>query len=148
MPKRELPTAKDDGSRIFVDTSGWIALFSARDQNHWEADRAFRTLIGSKRRLLTTNLVIAEVHRLLLHRVGIQAAATALAKIESSPAVQIAFPGPDHHGMGKGWLVRLGGHAISYTDAVSFAVMEVSACGQAVSYDKHFRLAGFDLFEV
>ena len=48
----------------FVDSSAWIAFFSARDQHHADADRAFRRTVEAKRLLLTTNLVLAEIHRL------------------------------------------------------------------------------------
>jgi predicted nucleic acid-binding protein len=95
--------------------------------------------------LLTTNLVLAEIHRLLLYRAGIRAAASALDRIESSPAVSIAFPGELHHRSAKSWIERLQEHPISYTDAVSFAVMNDSECVDVLSYDHHFRIAGFHL---
>jgi uncharacterized protein len=98
-----------------------------------------------KRQLITTNLVLAEIHRLLLYRAGIQAAAAALAKIEASPLVRIEFAGEAHHQSAKRWIDRLNAYPISYTDAVSFAVMEASVCIEALSYDRHFRIAGFTI---
>jgi predicted nucleic acid-binding protein len=38
---------------------------------------------------------------------------------------------------------KLKDHPISYTDAVSFACMEAAGCLEAMTYDHHFRLAGF-----
>jgi uncharacterized protein len=128
---------------IFVDTSAWIALFSRRDQHHEEADRAFRTIVASKRGLLTTNLVLAELHRLLLYRAGIQAASVAFEKIEASPLLRIEFVTADHHKSAKSWLHSLSAHSVTYTDAVSFAVIEASDCSGVLSYDRHFWLAGF-----
>ena len=128
---------------IFVDSSAWIAFFSARDQHHAEADQAFRRTAEAKRLLLTTNLVLAELHRLFLCRAGIKAAAAALDRIEASPLVRIEFAGASHHHAARLWLKKLSQHPISYADAVSFAVMEASGCKEALSFDRHFRLAGF-----
>jgi predicted nucleic acid-binding protein len=146
LPKRDRVTEKHAArNSVFIDTSAWIALFSRRDQNHKDADGLFRGIVTAKRQLITTNLVLAEIHRLLLYRAGIQAAATALAKIEASPLVRIEFAGEAHHQSAKRWIERLNVHPISYTDAVSFAVMEAFGCIEALSYDRHFRIAGFTI---
>lgn len=130
-------------SPIFVDSSGWIALFSARDQNHADADRLFRDAISLKRLLLTSNLIIAEVHRLLLHRAGQRAAVSALAHIEASPRVKVLFEGADHHQAAIKWIHQLSGVSISYADAVGFAIMETECCTNFIGYDQHFCAAGF-----
>lgn len=144
MPKRErVIENRGVGNSVFVDTSAWVALFSGRDQNHKDADHSFRQLLAAKRRLLTTNLVLAELHRLLLHRAGIRAAEAALDKIEASPLVRIDYPGEAAHKSAKAWIRELYKHQISYTDAVSFAVMEASRCTAALTFDHHFHLAGF-----
>jgi len=144
LPKRECGTGNHvSRNSVFVDTGAWIALFSARDQYHKEADRSFRDLVSSKKQLVTTNLILAEIHRLLLHRVGSSAASAALSKIDASSLVHIEFTGETHHQSAKHWIERLQDHPISYTDAVSFAVMEDLGCTEALSYDRHFRLAGF-----
>ncbi len=106
----------------------------------------FRAAVASKCRLLSTNLVLAEIHRLLLFRAGSRAAAAALESIEASPLVKIEFAGLSHHSAAKNWMEKLADHAISYTDAVSFAAMESAQCLQVMTFDHHFRLAGFDVF--
>lgn len=145
-PRRSRLTAEivDDNS-IFVDSSAWIAFFSRRDQHHIDADRMLRGAIASKRLLLTTNLVFAEIHRLLLYRAGFEAAGAALDRIETSSHVRIEFANAAHHQAAKEWMKRLSGHPISYADAVSFAVMEACGCDEVVSFDHHFRLAGFNM---
>src|SRR5437870_2762555 len=106
---------------LFVDSGAWIALASARDQHHAEADSLFRIAATLRLPLLTTNLVVADVHRFLLHRAGTAVAA-------------------------RKWLARLRDHPVSYTDAVSFAVMTARRCRTALSFDRHFQTAGFDLW--
>lgn len=103
----------------------------------------FRRAADEGRLLLTTNLVLAEVHRLLLYRAGIEAAAGALDRIEASALAKTEFPGPSHHQAALLWLKKLRQHPISYADAISFAVMEDIGCMEAMSFDQHFRIAGF-----
>ena len=132
--------------RLFVDSSAWIALLSARDRRHGDADAMFRRAAARRARLLTTNLVLAEVHRLLLLWAGVRAAARALDRFEASPLTVVEFATAEHHRAARLWLERLGGQPITYTDAVSFAVMEATRCAAAMSFDRHFARAGFPLW--
>ena len=131
---------------LFVDSGAWIALASARDAHHAEADSLFRTAATLRLPLLTTNLVVADIHRLLLHRAGIGVATRALERLEGSPQLTVAFVRPEDHRAARRWLARLGDHPISYTDAVSFAVMTARRCRTALSFDRHFEIAGFELW--
>jgi predicted nucleic acid-binding protein len=71
-------------------------LFSARDQHHAEAEAMFRAA-ARRARLLTTNLVLAEVHRFLLFLAGIQPDAHAFGRSEGSQLVAIEFATDTHH---------------------------------------------------
>ena len=103
----------------------------------------FRAAASRRARLLTTNLILAEVHRFLLFRAGIQTAAHALGRIEASQLVAIEFATNAHHQRARAWLEKLQDQEISYTDAVSFAVMQATGCRTAMSFDHDFELAGF-----
>ena len=127
---------------VLVDSGAWIALFSARDQHHAEADELFRKAVRERTPLLTTSLVLAEVHRLLLFRTGIHAAATALDRIEASSIVRIVFPTASHHTAARAWISRLSDQRITYTDAVSFAVVESAPCIGVLGFDRDFSFAG------
>lgn len=132
---------------MFVDSSGWIALFSARDQNHGAADRIFGRLVERQTALMTTNLILAEIHRLVLYRAGMSAAAASLERVASSPLVTIEFATSAHHRTALEWLQKLQSREITYTDAVSFAVMEMSRCPSVVTFDMDFELAGFSTLD-
>ena len=95
--------------------------------------------------ILTTNLVLAEVHRLLLFRAGVRAALAAIDRIEASPLVRLEFPEAEHHRSARAWLEKLSGHSISYADAVSMAVMDSSQCSLVATFDQGFVIAGFEL---
>jgi predicted nucleic acid-binding protein len=92
---------------------------------------------------VTTNLVIAEVHRLTLHRAGVQPALKALDRMGASASVSIQFATTDDHAAALRWLERLGLRPTTYTDAVSFAVMERTGCRLVLGFDDDFLAAGF-----
>jgi uncharacterized protein len=133
-------------ARLFVDSGAWIALRSRRDQHHAEADRLFRAALSGRIPLLTTNLVIAETHRLILFRAGIHPALRALERIDASTSVTIHFPTAEDHAAARRWLERLAPRPITYTDAVSFAVMEGTGCRHVLGFDHDFAAAGFTLW--
>jgi uncharacterized protein len=148
LPRSPRPTARAAAApaRLFVDSGAWIALVSARDQHHAEAESMFRAAATRRTRLLTTNLVLAETHRLLLHRAGARPAMWALDRFEASPLLTIVFANAEHHRVARAWLERLADQSISYADAVSFAVMDATRCDAAMSFDHDFLLAGFSLW--
>src|SRR5262245_19311831 len=126
LPSARARTRRDAGDpgRLFVDSSAWIALRNRRDQHHAEADQLFRETLRRRMRLVTTNLVLAEVHRLTLFRVGVEAAARGLDRIDESPSVAVHFATAEHHAAARRWLARLAPRPVTYADAVSFSVME------------------------
>lgn len=129
---------------VFVDSSAWIALFSARDRHHEEVDRAFHAAVVESVRFVTTSLVLSEVHRFQLFRSGVAAATRALDAIDASRLVRVAFPDAEHHAGARRWLAKFPDQAISYVDAVSFAFMEAERLRAALTLDRDFAIAGFE----
>lgn len=140
MPGADVPR------RLFVDSGAWIALRSLRDQHHAEADRTFRDALRRRIPLMTTDLVLAELHRLTLHRAGVLPALRALDRIDASPSVTIHFATADDHTAARRWLQRLAPRPVTYTDAISFAVMERLHCRHTLGFDADFTAAGFTLW--
>jgi predicted nucleic acid-binding protein len=145
LPSRP-PRTAHVAARLFVDSGAWIALRSLRDQHHAAADRAFRSAIEQRIPLVTTNLVVAEIHRLTLFRAGREPALRALERIDASPSVIIHFATSDDHLAARRWLERLAPRPVTYTDAVSFAVMEATKCTQVLGFDQDFAAAGFEVW--
>jgi uncharacterized protein len=130
----------------FVDSSAWIALRSRGDQHHVAADRLFREALRWRVPLITTSLVVAETHRLTLFRAGAHAARRFLTLIDASPSVTVVYPAAPEHAAACRWLDRLGARPVTYTDAVSFAVMEHARCGHVLGFDQDFVAAGFSVW--
>jgi predicted nucleic acid-binding protein len=129
--------------RVLVDSGAWIALVSANDSHHAEAEALFQLAIRRRAQLVTTNLVLAETHRFLLHKAGRRAAKAVLNRIDASPLLEIEFTSAAHHAAGRAWIDKLADQALTYTDAVSFAVMQSRRCTAALTFDRHFTIAGF-----
>ena len=148
MRKRRLGIGRGRAPAVvFVDSSAWIALFSARDRHHEEVDRVFRAAVADSVRFVTTSLVLSEVHRFQLFHSGIAAAARALDAIDASRLVRVAFPAAEHHASARRWLAKFPDQAISYVDAMSFAFMEGERIRAALTLDRDFAIAGFDLWQ-
>jgi uncharacterized protein len=132
--------------RLFVDSGAWIALRSRRDQHHAQADAAFRAAIERRIALVTTNLIVAETYRLTLFRAGHEPALRALDRIDASSSVTVHFATSADHSSARRWLERLAPRPVTYTDAVSFAVMGVARCTHVLAFDRDFAAAGFELW--
>jgi predicted nucleic acid-binding protein len=126
-----------------VDSGVWIAFARARDQHHAAADALLRAALQAGTPLLTTNLILAEVHRFVLFHAGIRPAAVLLEHLDASSGLTVVHAEADHHAAARQWLTRLGDQRITYTDAVSFAVMRSHRCAAAYTFDRDFVTAGF-----
>lgn len=90
--------------------------------------------------------MIAETHRLTLYRTGTQPAFRALERIDASPSVTIQLASADDHAAARRWLERLSPRPISYTDGVSFAIMDRTRCRHVLGFDEDFAAAGFAIW--
>jgi predicted nucleic acid-binding protein len=130
-------------AEFFVDTSAWYPLIVARHPDHARLGTALRALIRDHRRLVTTNLVVAETHALLLRRVGRAAALTFLQTVGEPPNVVVRSSRELEAAAERNWLTRYDDQDFSFADAVSFAVMTERGIRQALTLDRHFVVAGF-----
>lgn len=128
---------------VLVDSGAWLAVASPRDQFHRDAVIGLRSAVERRILLVTTNLIIAEAHRLTLFRLGPRASGLVLDRIDASARLSVVYASREHHRNARTWLERLSGHRITYTDAVSFAVMESMGCREALTFDNDFLVAGF-----
>jgi predicted nucleic acid-binding protein len=130
-------------AEFFVDTSAWYPLLVAKHPDHAGLALALRGLIRNHRRLVTTNLVVAETHALLLRRVGRATAIAFVKTVDEAPNVVVRSTREMEREAERDWLVRYTDQDFSLTDAVSFAVMSGRRIRDALSLDHHFVVAGF-----
>lgn len=130
-------------TELFVDTSGWYPLAVANDPSHPAVADALRTAVAQGTRLVTTNLIIAETHVLLLRRIHRGVAVQFLQEIYRPPHLIVSSTPALEATARADWLERFQDQDFSFTDAVSFAVMADRGIRTALALDHHFTTAGF-----
>ncbi|MGH7336528.1 MAG: type II toxin-antitoxin system VapC family toxin [Myxococcota bacterium] len=130
-------------AELFVDTSAWYPLAVSREPAHGAVTRALRERIRHGARVVTTNLVVAETHALLLRRTTRAAALAFVRHVAQPPTVVVhATPELDAQAVAE-WLDPYDDQDFSFADAVSFAVMTGRRIQEALTLDHHFVAAGF-----
>ncbi len=132
-------------AELFVDASAWIALADADDQNYSAAAKLYPDLLKNYRRLVTTNLVVAEAYILIRRELGHKAGMTFLNRIKASPRIERVYADAELEKQAETILGRYQDQLFSYADAVSFALMRERGMDEAFAFDKHFIVAGFTL---
>ena len=133
-------------SGVFVDISAFFAFMNAGDQSHAEAVACMRRLGRSNTDLLTTNLIVAETHALLLSRVSRALALQFLRALDTTTIRVVRVMERDER-RARAIIEKYHDKDFSYTDATSFAVMERLHIREAFSLDDDFAQFGFTLIQ-
>jgi predicted nucleic acid-binding protein len=128
----------------FLDTSGWFAALSPREQSHATAKSIYRKWIEDGGALITTNLVLAEMQILLSRVRGGDFAVEFLDSVYQDAAHEVVFADRDlERAAIDRWLRPFSDQRFSLADAVSFEVMRERRIRDALALDQHFAVAGF-----
>ncbi|MGH7812439.1 MAG: type II toxin-antitoxin system VapC family toxin [Candidatus Binataceae bacterium] len=130
---------------MFVDTAGWMALADGADPAHARA-RSFRD--GWLRQgglFVSTDFVADETLTLIRMRLGLDAAERWWMQVE--PSRRIIWERIDEERMEKArhWFFRWRDKDFSFTDCTSFVVMKERRIVSALTTDRHFTQAGFEV---
>ena len=126
-----------------MDTSAWYPLADAGHRDHPAVAACLAERIRDGARVVTTNLVVAETHALLLRRGGRGPALRFLNEVRSDP-ILVETSSTDLEGRAvSDWLERYEDQSFTLTDAVSFVVMADRGIREALALDRHFSTAGF-----
>lgn len=131
--------------RVFVDTSAYFAVTNTRDTSHAAMSTLLEALVADRQRFVTTNLVLAEVHALLLTRINRVVALQALQAIEGSHLTTIVRVSERDEQRARAILVQYDDKDFSLADVTSFAVMERLGIGRAFTLDRNFAQYGWEL---
>ena len=130
-------------AEVFVDTSAWYPLVDQRHSDHTMLADALRDRVRAGARVVTTNLVLAESHALILRRVHRAAALAFVRTVGRAPNVIVPST-PDLEATAvDDWLAKFDDLELSFTDAVSFAVMAERGIREALTLDRHYAAARF-----
>lgn len=131
---------------VYLDTSGWLAALSPREQGHEAARQAYQDLVHDAARLVTTNLVVAEMHILLTRRHQPETGLAFLESLYRDPAHEVRFVTRAlEAGAVRQWIRPFADKPLSLADAVGFEVMRTEGIARALAYDRHFGDVGFEM---
>ena len=129
--------------RVFIDTSAFLAILNADDQNHDRAKQVWADLITRDALLICTNYVLVETVALVQHRLGMQAAR--VFQEDVLPVVNIEWVNEAHHGAGVSAILTAGRRQLSLVDCVSFEMMRQLGIDTAFVFDHRFEEQGFKI---
>ena len=132
-------------SRVFIDTSAFVALRNRDEREHGAARSALEQLVAQRAALFTSSYVFSETYTAILVRVGRREAITWGRRMRDGTAVDIVTI--DDEVADEAWRL-LEEHADktwSHVDATSFALMDREHSTAAFAFDRHFEQRGLQV---
>lgn len=130
---------------VLLDTSAIFAAARPRSDRHAEAAEAYRTLLTGMQRMVTSDLIVAELHALSLARVHPRFGLDLIDRLLTSGRIEIVAAGIERMAAAAELLRERPGRAYSLTDAVSFVLMRELAISHAFTLDADFAAEGFEV---
>ena len=130
---------------IFIDTGAFIARYIRNDQYHHKSIEVWKRLEQGRGVLFTSNFIIDETLTLLGRRVGYIFAAERARSIYASQILTILRPSEDQECQAVDLFEKYADQRVSFTDCVSFMLMQHQHITEVFSFDRHFEMAGFSL---
>ena len=131
---------------IFIDTNVFIARYVSSDQYHEKTRKSLNKAFKKLQKVYTSNFVIDETLTLLARRTHYSFAADTGRKIYESSFITILRPDRIDEVKALNLMEKYADQRISFTDCVSFALMQRYRIKQVFTFDHHFQLAGFSLW--
>jgi len=130
---------------VLLDTSAIFAAARPRSDRHAEAGAVYRTLLTGTHRLVTTDLIVAELHALSIARVHPRFGVELVDRLLTSDRIEVVAAGIDRMAHATDLLRRRPDRAYSLADAVSFVVMRDLSISRAFTLDGDFAAEGFEI---
>ncbi|MBA2373581.1 MAG: PIN domain-containing protein [Chloroflexi bacterium] len=130
---------------VFLDTSAIFAAARPRSDRHAEAKSAYQQLMRDSVRLVTTDLIVVELHALALRRSHPAAALDLVDRLMQSGRIEVLAAGLDRLIAALELLRQRPDRGYSLADAVSFVVMRELTIDRAFTLDDDFSAEGFQV---
>jgi uncharacterized protein len=131
--------------RLFVDTAGWMAMADAKDPLHSRSIYARDRWLEKDGIPATSNYILDETLTLIRMRIGIDAAEKWWAMVSESPRCIVEWIGPEETEKAVRWFFGWKDQSFSFTDCTSFVLMRKLGIEKALTGDRHFMIAGFQI---
>lgn len=128
---------------VFIDSSMWMALINPRDDFYKEAQIIWLSLKQQKTCVLTTNYILDESFTLIRKRCGRETIRLLRDRLASDwENVKVVRVTINDEAKAWDWFLK-DWSDLSFTDCVSFAVMQRLEIKRVATFDRHFTKAGF-----
>lgn len=131
--------------RIFVDTSGWLALVNRDERRHTAAVEFHRGLTGGVSRVTSWGIV-AETYTWLRYHTGYRSAERWLheeAGLQERGVLEVVYPTASMESGIQRTLSRFADQDLSYVDACSLHIVQARGDIDAIfAFDHHLSLYG------
>lgn len=130
--------------KIFIDTSAFIAITDASEQNH---ELMIHTLASLPKtlKLITTNFVFDETITRIRALLGVDVAYEFAQKILTLPQYQMITLETKSLRKALELMKQYKDKTFSFTDCTSFVVMQQMKLKYALTLDSDFKKAGFEM---
>lgn len=129
---------------IFVDTGAFLARYARKDPFRNQALPAWRDVFQERVQLVTSNFVLDESLTLLARRTSYAFAAATARDLYGTSGLEILRPELADELAALPLFEKFADQEVSFTDCISFILMRKHRIQRAFSFDRHFRLAGFE----
>jgi len=129
---------------LFIDTGPLLARYLKADQHHTESGKQWARLRGLQ--CFTSNHVLDEAFTLIARRASYEFAAETAERVFAS-SLHILRSEQNEEEEALTYFRKYHDQQVSFTDCISFVLMKANEIQQVFTYDSHFRLAGFEIFE-
>lgn len=133
-------------NKCFIDSSAFIALNHAADQNHERACRIAQHLTGCT--FVVSDCILTETYTILRYRLGFQIANRFLNTVLHSEEYEIVEVNRSMRLQVLDLLERFSDQKISYCDALSVVIMNEQKITDAFAFDYHFAVLGVKSLDV
>lgn len=129
---------------LFLDTSFVIALEDADDQNHDKAMLYWKKFKKKPCKLVTTSYIFDETVTLLKRRLGFVKAVEVGKRLLESSLIEMVYILKEDFLKAWEMFLKHKDKGYSFTDCLSFLIMEKMDIKKALTFDEHFRQMGFN----
>ncbi|MFQ5796617.1 MAG: type II toxin-antitoxin system VapC family toxin [Candidatus Bipolaricaulia bacterium] len=129
-------------TKVFVDTSAWVALFFPKDRYHQQAKQVWEDLRKERAGIFTSNYIVDEAITYVRKVGGYHLSLELGNMLFASKVLQRVMIGAEEEGRAWALYQKYSDQELSFTDCTSFAVMEKEGIDTAFSFDRDFLKVG------
>ena len=131
---------------IFIDTGAFLARSLKNDSYHLKALQFWEKITKQDITVVTSQFVISETLTLFHRWAGTAFAVEKARNLYESQVLKIIRTTRNEEYEAIDVMEKYADQNLSFTDCVSFVIMRRQKIQQAFSFDKHFQIAGFELW--